>query len=92
MYTFTEYITEVIGADSMERDPVDLIQSPDIKRASQMMFFSGTSGTIPTFWNNSPFLAGGRMTSTFGANPEQKKGNVLSYEEFIKTTSRFQNK
>lgn len=92
MYSFREYIKEAIGADSMERDPVDLIQSPDIKRASQMMFFSGTSGTIPTFWNNSPFLSGGRMTSTFGANPQASDKSVLSYEDFIKTTKKFQNK
>ena len=90
---FNQYIAEAMGADSMERDPADIITSPDIKRSSAMMTFAGTASSIPVHWNNSPFLSGGRLTSAFGLNPkEPKKKSVLSYYEFIKTTRGFQNK
>jgi hypothetical protein len=87
---FNTYLVEVMGADSMERDPADIILSPDTKRANAMSFYAGSSGTIPTHWNNSPFLTGGRLTSAFGLNPSKaKKKSVLSYHEFIKTTKGF---
>jgi len=86
---FNNYLNEVIGADSMERDPAQLIISPDIKRASAMTFHSGASGTIPTHWNNSPFLTGGRLTSAFGLNPKkEKKKTVLTYQDFMKAHKR----
>ena len=90
---FKQYIFEVMGADSMERDPADMILRPDIKRSSGMSFYAGTAGTIPTQWNNSPFLSGGRLTSAFGLNPKtSKKKTVLTYHEFIKATRDFSNK
>ncbi len=86
---FNKYVAEGLGANTMERDPVDLIMSPDTKRANALMLYSGTSGAIPTHWNNSPFLTGGRLTSAFGLNPrKQKKQTVLSYQEFIGTIKR----
>ena len=87
---FNTYLVEVMGADSMERDPADIILSPDTIRANAMSFYAGSSGTIPTLWNNSPFLTGGRLTSAFGLNPSKvKKKSVLSYREFIQTTKGF---
>jgi|688.fasta_scaffold2442888_1 hypothetical protein len=87
---FGDYVFEVFGADTMQKDPMDLIISPDTKRANAMSFYAGASGTIPTHWNNSPFLTGGRLTSAFGLNPKAtKKKNVLNYHEFIKTTKNF---
>jgi hypothetical protein len=84
---------EGYGANTMEGDPLDLIIQPDIKRANSLMFYQGASGQIPTHWNNSPFLTGGRMTSAFGANPRlSSKNKVLSYQEFIDATRRHQNK
>lgn len=84
---FSQYLKEALGADTMEKDPADLILSPDTKRANAMMFYAGASGTIPTHWNNSPFLTGGRLTSAFGLNPRKaKKKTVLNYQDFIKTT------
>ena len=78
-------INEAIGANSMERDPADIILNPDTKRASAMMFHQGSSGAIPTHWNNSPFLSGGRLTSAFGANPtKEKKFRIMKYKDFIK--------
>jgi hypothetical protein len=89
----TKHIDETLGADSMQKDPADLILHPDVKRSNAMMTFAGTSGTVPTHWNNSPFLSGGRLTSAFGINPrKQEKKSVLSYYEFIKSTKGFQNK
>jgi hypothetical protein len=83
-------LVEGFGAISMEPDPAEHILSPDTKRSNALMFYSGASGTIPAHWNNSPFLSGGRLTSTFGANPgPKKKGTVLSYQEFIDTTRKF---
>lgn len=84
---FKEYINEAIGANSMERDPLDLIQHPDTKRASAFMSFQGASSSIPNHWNNSPFLSGGRLTSAFGLNPKTKKKRVLNYYEFLKAAS-----
>ena len=84
---FEEYINEAIGANSMERDPLDMIQHPDTKRASAFMFFQGASSSIPNHWNNSPFLSGGRLTSAFGLNPKAKKKRVLNYYEFLKAAS-----
>lgn len=87
---FSKYISEAIGADSMERDPADIILYPETQRSSGMMLHAGTSGAIPTHWNNSPFLTGGRLTSAFGLNPRAaKKKSVLNYHEFIKTTRAF---
>lgn len=78
-------INEAIGANSMEQDPADLVLNPDTKRASAMMFHQGSSGAIPTHWNNSPFLSGGRLTSAFGANPKaDKKFRIMKYKDFIK--------
>lgn len=91
--SFDRFINEVMGADSMERDPADLIISPDIQRASAMMNFSGTSGAIPTHWNNSPFLTGGRLVSAFGLNPKgATKKPVLTYHEFMKAAKGLSNK
>jgi hypothetical protein len=85
---FGQYLIEALGANTMERDPIELVMSPDTKRASSMMFYSGTSGAIPTHWNNSPFLSGGRLTSAFGLNPRKPKKQVLDYHEFLKTTRK----
>ncbi len=86
-------LVEGFGAISMEPDPAERIMEPDTKRANAMMFYSGSSGTVPSHWNNSPFLSGGRITSAFGANPRlDKKIKVLSYQEFVETTRGFQNK
>lgn len=77
---------EGYGANTIDLDTTRSIISPDTKRANAMPFYSGGSGAIPTFWNNSPFLSGGKVTSAFGANPKQsKKREVLSYHDFIKT-------
>jgi hypothetical protein len=86
-------LVEGFGAISMETDSVNRILEPDTSRASAMMFYSGASGTIPSHWNNSPFLSGGRLTSAFGSNPRMKKKlRVLSYQEFIDTSKGFTNK
>lgn len=86
---FGQYVLEGLGANTMERDPVDLIMHPDTKRANAMMLYSGTSGAIPTHWNNSPFLSGGRLTSAFGLNPRKpQKQTVLNYHEFIRTIKK----
>ena len=86
-----KYLVEEFGANTMQRDPADIILQPDVKRSNAMMTFAGTSGSVPTHWNNSPFLSGGRLTSVFGLNPNGvKKKSVLSYYEFIKTTRGFQ--
>ena len=86
-----KYLVETFGANSMQTDPLDLILRPDTKRANAMMTFAGTASSVPTHWNNSPFLSGGRLTSAFGINPKAPtKKSVLSYHEFIKTTRGFQ--
>lgn len=81
-------ISEAIGANSMSPDPKSLFLTPDQKTPSGLMFHSGASGTIPSHWNNSPFLTGGRLTSAFGANPKNKINKVLSYDEFIETSKK----
>jgi hypothetical protein len=86
-------LVEGFGAISMEPDPAERIMEPDTKRANAMSFYSGTSGTIPTHWNNSPFLSGSRITSAFGSNPRmEKKGKALTYREFIDAHKKFTNK
>jgi hypothetical protein len=83
-------LVEGIGANSMELDNAERILRPDIKRANAMMFYAGASGTVPSHWNNSPFLTGGRLTSAFGANPRlDKKNKVLSYQEFVAASNEF---
>ena len=87
----SKYLNEEFGANTMQRDPADIIMQPDVKRSNAMMTFAGTSGSVPTHWNNSPFLSGGRLTSAFGLNPKaEKKKSVLTYYEFIKATRGFQ--
>jgi hypothetical protein len=77
-------LDEGFGAISMEPDPAERIMDPDTTRSNALMFHSGSSGTIPAHWNNSPFLTGGRLTSAFGANPKmEKKIKIMSYQEFI---------
>jgi hypothetical protein len=86
-------LVEGMGALMMEPDPAERIMEPDTKRANAMMFYSGSSGTIPSHWNNSPFLSGSRLTSAFGSNPRmEKKVKVLSYQEFVETSNKFTNK
>ena len=86
-------LVEGFGAISMEPDPAERIMEPDTKRASAMMFYSGTSGSVPAQWNNSPFLAGRSASSAFGSNPRmEKKTRILSYQEFVETTRKFTNK
>lgn len=75
-------------ATYIENDPTRSQVTPDQKRASALGFYSGSSGNVPAHWNNSPFLAGGRLTSPFGANPKEKKKQVLSYKEFLKTKEK----
>lgn len=82
-------LSEGIGAIAMEPDPAERILEPDTKRANAMSFYSGTSGTIPTHWNNSPFLSGSRITSAFGVNPRKdNKIKIMSYEEFVQTSKK----
>jgi len=86
-------LVEGFGAIMMEPDPAERILSPDTKRANAMMFYSGSSGTTPTHWNNSPFLAGRSASSAFGSNPRiEKKIKVMSYQEFVETSNKFTNK
>jgi hypothetical protein len=86
-------LVEGFGAIMMEPDPAERILSPDTKRANAMMFYSGSSGTTPTHWNNSPFLAGRSASSAFGSNPRmEKKVKVMSYQEFVETSNKFTNK
>jgi hypothetical protein len=84
-------IFEAIGANSMNPDPKGLFLTPDQKTPSALTYKVGASGTIPTHWNNSPFLSGGRITSAFGANPSGKKrtiNRVLTYDEFVETSKK----
>lgn len=86
-------LVEGFGAISMEPDPAERIMEPDTKRANAMSFYSGTSGTIPTHWNNSPFLAGRSASSAFGSNPRKDgRVKVMKYEEFIEAHKKFTNK
>ncbi len=79
-------------ATYIENDPTRSQVRPDQKRASALGFYSGSSGTVPAQWQNSPFLAGGRLTSAFGANPKSKKKSILSYKEFLKTKEKVTNR
>jgi cyanophycin synthetase len=86
-------LDEGFGAISMEPDTAKRILEPDTSRASAMMFYSGSSGTVPTHWNNSPFLAGRSGGSAFGSNPRaDKKTRVMSYQEFVEAHKKFTNK
>lgn len=86
---FSEYLVEVLGADSMEKDPADLIMRPDIIRPNPVMMGAGTSATIPMQWDNSPFLSGGRLTSAFGTNPRKKASRkALRFHEFMATIKK----
>jgi hypothetical protein len=85
-------LVEEFGANTMQRDPLDIVVHPDIQRSGALMFYSGSSGQIPAHWNNSPFLSGGRLTSAFGANPRSATRRVLRYEEFIDSHKQINNK
>lgn len=78
---------EWYGADTMGTDVDHLIPSPDERRFNHLMYTAGTSTTVPSHWNNSPFLAGGRLTSAFGSNPRAKgKIRIMNYEEYLEST------
>jgi hypothetical protein len=80
---------EWYGADSMGTDLDHLIPSPDEKRFNNMMYTAGASTTVPSHWNNSPFLTGSRMTSAFGSNPrEKKKRSIMTYQEFLESKNK----
>ena len=53
-----------------------------------MMYTAGTNTAVPSHWNNSPFLTGGRLTSAFGANPKGKKRAIMSYREFLEAKTK----
>ena len=82
-YPFEKYINEEFGANTMQRDAADLVK-PDLKQNSRISNSAGAQGSGPSHWNNSPFLSGGRLTSTFGINPKKdRKKNVLSFRDFM---------
>lgn len=86
---FNNYLTEMLGADSMEKDPLDNILRPDIIRPNPVTMGSGSSSTIPMHWNNSPFLSGSRITSAFGTNPKKKiERKALRFHEFIDSVKK----
>jgi len=79
---------EWYGANTMGTDVDHLIPSPDERRFNHMMYTAGTSTTVPSHWNNSPFLTGGRLTSAFGANPKGKKRAIMSYRDFLEAKTK----
>mgnify|MGYP007101575303 CR=1 FL=1 len=84
VYPFEKYIREEFGANTMQRDTADIIQRPDLKQNSRISNSAGNQGSGPSHWNNSPFLSGGRLTSTFGINPKKdSKKKVLSFRDFM---------
>lgn len=85
---FSKYIKEGFGANTMETDPVDMILDPSTDLVASKMFYVGNQGRIPTHWNNSPALTGGRLTSAFGANPNIKKLKILRYQEFLELKNK----
>lgn len=79
-------LVEEFGSNTMQRDPLDIVVNPDIQRGGALMFYTGGSGQVPTHWNNSPFLSGGRLTSAFGANPRMSATKrVMRFEDFMKS-------
>lgn len=81
-------VNEWYGADTMGTDLNLLIPSPDEKRFSHLMYTAGASTTVPSHWNNSPFLTGSRMTSAFGSNPKGKKRTIMNYQEFLESKKK----
>lgn len=79
---------EAIGANSMNPSLKNFIMGPDSKSPNAMSLHSGTSSTIPSHWNNSPFLSGGRLTSAFGANPTRKINKTFDYSEFLEISKK----
>lgn len=76
---------EWYGADTMGTDVDHLIPSPGDRQANSLMYAAGTSTSVPSHWNNSPFLSGGRLTSAFGANPRGQRRLIMSYDEFLES-------
>lgn len=80
---------EWYGANTMGTDVDHLIPSPDERRFNHLMYTAGTSTTVPSHWNNSPFLSGGRLTSAFGSNPKSSRRiKIMSYQEYLESTGK----
>lgn len=88
-YPFEDYINEEFGANTIQRDTADIVRRPDLKQNSRISNSAGAQGSGPSHWNNSPFLSGGRLTSTFGINPKKdRKKKVLSFRDFMAALSK----
>lgn len=89
IYSFDEYIKEEFGANTMQRDPADIIMRPDLKQNGRITNSAGAQSHGPSHWTNSTFLSGGRLTSTFGINPKKdRKKKVLSFRDFMDVLSK----
>lgn len=85
--TYITFLRESIGANTMNRKPVEQLNNPKHNVQQPKTIDTGRAGSLPLHWNSSPgTLAGAR----YGANPDgEKKGNeVMSYKEFMEANSK----
>ena len=81
--TYISFIKESIGANTMNRKPVEQLNNPEHNVQQPKTIATGRAGSIPTHRNSSPgTLAGAR----YGANPDEKKQKrAMTYKEFMES-------
>jgi len=81
--TYISFVKESIGANTMNRKPVEQLNNPEHNVQQPKTIATGRAGSIPTHWNSSPgTLAGAR----YGANPDEKKQKrAMTYKEFMES-------
>lgn len=80
--TYISFIQESIGANTMNRKPVEQLNNPKHNVQQPKTIATGRAGSIPTHWNNSP---GTLVGARYGANPSKEDKSVMSYKEFIES-------
>lgn len=76
-----------IGSAVIVNKDKDIRNEPDNITPISNVIKTGRSSTVPTHWNNSPYLSGGRYGA--GTNPKKKKrkkkmGYIDSYKKYSK--------
>jgi hypothetical protein len=85
---YNEFIVESIGANTMNRKPVEQLNNPKHNIQQPKTIATGKAGSIPMHWNNSPGVYAG---ARYGSNPSSKK-RAMSYDEFILTHKKHTTK
>jgi len=85
--SFDLFVKESIGAITMERNPNDKLNNPNLNVAQSRTIPMGGASSIPMQWSRGQ---GSRQGSRYGSNPTLKK-RAMTYAEFMTASKKQTN-